>query len=149
MQRYIIGGATRERILANAHAFLDRLPADKAWRVEIREYRRERSLPQNAALWACAYPPLMEFIGEEGEEAKKRLHAHFCGEFFGWVNPKVGERRPVRTTTKDEDGQDSTIDTLTMSRFYNFVQRQGAELGVDIPDPDPMYGIRSRWERAA
>lgn len=147
MQRYILNanGPERAQVLANAHAFIDRLPARKSWKIEVSEYRKVRSLSQNAALWACAYPPLMEFMGEEGEEAKKRLHFHFCGEFFGWVNPKIGERRPIRTTTKDEDGQDSTIDTLTMSRFYDFVQRQGAELGVDIPEPDPMYGVRARW----
>lgn len=151
MQKYqlIANGTGRSHVLANVHAFIDRLPVGKSWRIEIKEARKERTLSQNSALWAVAYPPLMDFMGERGEKAKERLHEHFCGEFFGWFNPKIGERRPIRTTTKDEDGQDNTIDTVTMNDFYAEVQRVGAELGVDIPDPDPMYGIRDRWEQAA
>lgn len=147
MQKYTLNanGPERGQVLANVHAFLDRLPARKSWRIEIKEARQTRTLSQNAALWAVAYPPLMDFMGERGEAAKERLHEHFCGEFFGWATTPLGMRKPVRTTTRNEDGDEDTISTITMNEFYAEVQRIGAEFGVDIPEPDPMYGQRARW----
>jgi hypothetical protein len=146
-QRYQLNanGPERPQVLANLHAFVDRLPANKSWRVEIKEARKERTGDQNAALWAVAYPPLMDYMGESGEDAKKRLHEFFCGEFFGWVRCPITGNKPRRTTTRNERGERDLVDTLTMARFYENVQRVGAENGIDIPNPDPMHGVRERW----
>lgn len=145
-QRYQLNanGPERQQVLANAHAFLDRLPANKSWRVEVKEARKERSGDQNAALWGVAYPALTVATGYDPDE----LHDAFCRKFFGEVERQVmGQTvsRPRRTTTTNEAGERDVIDGPTFARFYDMVQRIGAEAGVDVPSPDPMHGQRARW----
>lgn len=140
MQRYTLNakGPERPQVLANVLAFLQRLPESKSWRIEIREARRERSLDQNSALWGVAYPPLCAATGYDPDE----LHDAFCRKFFGSVDVFVmGEKvsRPRRTTTTNEAGEREVIDRATFARFYDMVQRVGAEIGVDVPSPDPFW----------
>ena len=137
------GGPEREQVRANAHAFIDRLPAHKSWRVEVTEARKERTPPQNAALWGVAYPALTEVTGYTAEE----LHHEFCGRFFGWEIVTIfgqQRRRPRRTTTTNERGERDVIPTADFARFYDFIQQMGAEAGIDVPSPDPFHG-ESRW----
>jgi hypothetical protein len=141
MQRYQLNanGPERAQVLANAHAFLDRLPENKSWRVEIKEARKERSGDQNAALWGVAYPVLSEATGYTPDE----LHDAFCRRFFGTVEREVMGQlvtRPRRTTTTNEAGERDVISTAEFSRFYDQVQQIGAMAGVDVPSPDPMHG---------
>ena len=133
------GDQRRDLVRANVHAFIDRLPPAKSWRIEVKELRKERSLDQNAAMFGVAYAAIMEATGLEGDEERKQLHHDFCGDFFGWVSGPMGHRRPVRTTTRNERGERELIDTATMARFYEFIQRRAAEYGIDVPDPDPLW----------
>jgi hypothetical protein len=146
MQRYQLNanGPERGQVLANVLAFLQRLPANRSWRIEVKEARKERTGDQNAALFGVAYAVLTEATGYTPEE----LHHEFCGRFFGWTEFEIfGEsrRRPRRTTTTNEQGDRDVIDTATFARFYDEVQRVGAEAGIDVPSPDPMHGQRGRW----
>ena len=128
----------RDRVRANARAFIDRLPVTKSWRIEIKELRKDRSSAQNNALWGVAYPVLSEATGYTPDE----LHEVLCRKFFGTVGVEVlGETvtRPRRTTTHDENGKRDVIDTVTFAQFYERAQQLGAELGIDIPDPDPFW----------
>lgn len=141
IQRYILhkDDPGRAQVRANLHAFIDRLPVDKAWRVEIKPYRKERSLDQNAAVFGLAYKVIMDSQGLEGEKERQRMHTNFCMDFFGVKTVPFMGRVPVRTTTTDEDGNDDVIDKATMTKFYNFIQRTAAEYGIDVPDPDPLW----------
>lgn len=130
----------RARIAGNAARFLTMLPADQAWEVKVRRYRKPRTDPQNAALWGVAYPPLMEHIGLRGEKEREELHELLCGEYFGWVEYRIlGKRkqRPRRTTTRDEHGRRDVLPWDRFCDFYAYVQQRGIEAGVYIPDPDP------------
>lgn len=145
-QRYQLNanGPERGQVLANAHAFIDRLPAHKSWRIEIKEARRERSNDQNAALWGVAYPVLCDATGYTPDE----LHDAFCRKFFGTSQRNVmGEviSAPRRTTTTNEQGERDVMPAADFARFYDMVQQVGAEIGVDVPSPDPLYGQRARW----
>ena len=131
--------AGRANVLGNLIAFLHQLPETKAFEVVIEPFKRERSDSQNRGLFGVGYPPLMEFCGYQGDADKRELHREFCGAFFGWVDMPTGGRRPVRTTTTNERGQRDVVPWDTFTEFYAFVQRQGAALGVWIPDPDPMW----------
>lgn len=137
------GGPERDQVRANAHAFIDRLPDHKSWRIEVTEARKERTPPQNAALWGVAYPALTEATGYTAEE----LHHEFCGRFFGWEIVTIfgqQRRRPRRTTTTNERGERDVIPTGDFARFYDFVQQMGAEADIDVPSPDPFHG-EARW----
>jgi len=143
--RYILEGRDRERIKAQLFAFIDRLPAAKAHVVEVGEYRKPRTNKQNSALYGLAEKKLMEFMGERGEEARKRIHADLCCGYFGEVKTLTG-RKPKRTTTKNEAGEDDVLTTEQMADFFDWIQQTAAEYGCDIPDPDPLYRQRGRWQ---
>ena len=106
--------------------------------VRVERRKRKRTNLQNAALWGCAYKALHEQSGNDPED----LHTYFCGEFWGWADVDVmGQRRrkPWRSTTKDEHGEHDVIPTVLMAEFYDFIQRRAAEVGYDVPDPDPNW----------
>lgn len=137
-------GPERQGVTQRAHDFIDRLPADKSWVITVEPYVKKRSLDQNAATFGLAYKVIMEATGLEGDAERKQLHRDFCGDFFGWVDGPMGQRRPARTTTTNERGERDVIDATTMARMYDFIQRKAAEYGIDVPSPDPMYGQRER-----
>ena len=129
---------------SNAIAHINTLAADGSAEIEIRPFKKTRSLRQNAALWGVAYPPIMEAMGLRGEKEREEIHEYFCGEYWGWKQYKILDKlkqKPVRTTTIDEDGKRNRIKTVAMSDFYAFIQQRAADNGIYVPDPDPMYGL--------
>ena len=145
-ERYILEpGKDRERLKSQAIAFINRLPADKSHFVEVGEYRKPRTNKQNSALYGLAEKKLMDFMGERGAEAKARIHADLCCGYFGEVKTLTG-RKPKRTTTKNEAGEDDVLNTAQMADFFDWIQQTAAEFGCDIPDPDPLYRQRGRWQ---
>lgn len=134
--------------LARAQMLLASLPIAKAWRIRISVARNERSLPQNAYLWAVPYKLLGEYTGYDAEE----LHEYFCGEYFGWRETRVPKRPsnprgtyslPVRTTTTDEHGKRDVLAWERFSDFVGYIQRFAAEkCQIFIPDPDPNYMLK-------
>jgi len=84
------------------------------------------------------YEPIAEHMGYDRED----IHEWFCGRFFGWRDVKVPKTPrnpeglasvPVRSTTRDENGKRSVIDTTTFSRFVDMVDRVAAQAGVYVP----------------
>lgn len=139
-QPYVLnaGDANRPRVLANCIAFLQRLPAEKSWLVEVSPHKKERTGKQNKTLYGLAEKMLAEFCGYRSADEKKALHLHLCGTYFGWRNHSVGLRLPIRTTTKNERGERDVIDTATAADFFEHIRQLAAEIGCDVPDPDPM-----------
>lgn len=135
-----VGPRSFERVMA----FLSSLDVTKEWAVTIGRVKKERSDLQNRALWGCAYKALSEATGNDPED----LHIYFCGEYFGWTEYTVMNRkrlRPRRSTTKDEHGKRDVISTLDLSDFYAFIQRRAAEtVNVFVPDPDPRWWANDR-----
>ena len=127
----------RPMIVANCQSFIGRLPSSKNWRISIQRASHKRTKKQRNSLFGVAYKAIMEATGLEGEKEKQQLHTHFCGDFFGWAQGPLGQSRPFRTTTIDQDGNEDEIDRATAIRMYEFIQRTAAEYGVDVPDPDP------------
>lgn len=150
-QTFTLPKSGGSQILANALRFIAALPNTREWDIEIKEHRKTRSDKQRGALFGVAYRALMEFSGLQGSQDKEDLHRFMCGEFYGWKTDALGNRKPVRTTTKDEDGRRDEISTKGAEEFYAFLQRRGAEVGCYVPDPDAMHNVRGRWadERAA
>lgn len=137
----------RAQILANAVSFLHQLPDTKSWELTIEPHKREYTGKQRRLIFGPAYKALMEFSGLEGDEEKRALHRFMCMEFFGRIHTDFGER-PSRTTTKDEMGKHNPISTAEAVRFYEFLQRKGAEVGCWVPSPDPFWLEKARKEAA-
>lgn len=128
----------RACVLRNLIDFINRLPANKSWRISVAKYRKTRSTEQNAALWAVAYPALEEATGQPAND----WHEYMLGEYFGWVEYSLfGKRklRPARTTTTGFNGEESKLSTVEFAEFYDFIQRRAAENGIFVPDPDPFW----------
>lgn len=137
----------RATVVANLHAFTDRLPADRSFVVSFAPLTKKRTEKQRRALFGAAYRALMEFAGLAGSEDKRELHRFMCRKYFGERSDKLGRMVPLRTTTTNERGEKDEIDTQEALRFYEFLQREGASVGCYVPDPDPFW--REQARRAA
>lgn len=134
----VIPSENRDMAIAKLARMLHDFLPGKNLRVRVDIKRRERSDLQNRALWGCAYKALHEQTGNDADD----LHTYFCGRFFGWIEKDIfGMRRrvPRRTTTKDEYGKRDVLQTDVMAEFYDFIQRESAMAGFDVPDPDPDW----------
>lgn len=137
----LIRPAFAELDKARACAAIMALPPDKMWRAITEEAKAPRSLNQNAALWAVAYPPICNQLGYRPDE----LHEVMCEKFFGTVTREVlgiTKTGPVRTTTTDANGKGDVIKKSTFCDFYAMVQEVGASVGVWVPDPDPRWRVK-------
>jgi len=134
----------RDQILANALAFLNRLPKTRSWRIEVKQAVKERTDPQNRALYGVAYRALSKETGFTVDE----LHDAFCKRFFGTVDKEVfGEvvKKPFRTTTTNSSGERDVMSSADFGLFYDMIQQVAAESGIDVPDPDAMFKVKDRW----
>lgn len=110
---------------------------DGAYWIEVKRQRRLRSLDQNAWLWGCIYPMLLEALLDQGWEFANVEQVH---EFFKAqcakdqvVNKHTGEIVEFPSST-------ATMDTATFSAYCEQLRDYAKEyLGVDIPDPDPRW----------
>lgn len=128
----------RDSILENCVRFLRQLPDSKPWEITIKQKTKQRTLPQCRYLNGVAYKILAEsvFDGSTRDEVSEFC----CGQYFGWAAPtkKLNgdlERRPMRTTTTDENGNRDVLGGREFWDYVEYLQRMAAEQGVYIPDP--------------
>lgn len=97
----------------------------------------DRSDLQNRALFGVAYPALEEVTGYTKDE----LHESMCIRYFGSKEIELFGMvvvRPLRTTTRDEDGKLDIVNSADFAAFYEFIRDFAAmELDVTVPAPDP------------
>lgn len=136
-----------ERSLTRIVAVLSALAKDVEWVITIARRKKERTDPQNNALFGVAYKTLGEFTGHTAPE----LHDHFLRAYFGEVEYEVMGTvytRPSRTTTTNEKGERSKLSTVEFKKYYEFIQAQGADMGCWIPDPDPLWNVHLQEQAA-
>lgn len=149
-REFVLPKGQRPKALELAASVLAGLDEAWAWKVRIQVARNERSEAQNAYLWGVPYRLLMEHTGFEAED----LHEYFCGQVFGWKdkrvpktprNPAGLESVPVRTTTRDENGDRDVLSWERFSDFVAYIQRFAAmKCGIVVPDPDPQYAEKRK-----
>lgn len=121
--------------------------AGKPLEVDVKPWRKKRSDLQNRTL---RYGE--KILGDELGYTVDEVHHELCCLYFGSEEYKrldgtIG-KRPVRTTTVNEDGERDRITTLDCARMFDFLQAWSAnEFGVSIPDPDPNYRERINQEK--
>jgi hypothetical protein len=130
MQTLVLPAGRKDAL--RAAAFLNALPADKAWRVDVSESRPRRSEQQNRYLWGVVYETILRGSGEAlaGWYAED-LHEYFLGECFGWETlDGMGRKRmrPVKRSSK--------LNKQEFSDYVQFIQQKAAGLGIYIPDAE-------------
>lgn len=136
MSRIIIekrGGAVTLRPLRDWFAG----KPDGLYVVDVKRFRAKRSNPQNAWLWGCVYPLLMEGLLDAGWEFTDVEQVH---EFF---KRQLAMRTAVNRSTGEVfefPASTAQMDTATFCAYCERLRDYGREyLGVDIPDPDPGW----------
>jgi hypothetical protein len=109
-------------------AEIGELPSNRAWLVQVVQYRRKRSTEQNAFLHAVPLKLISEFTGHEMEDLK----TYFLGECFGWQGFEMfgqQRKRPLKRS--------SELNTAEFSFFMEWIERWASnELGMIIPRPN-------------
>lgn len=104
--------------------------------VEIRKFRRGRTLAQNSWYWACIVPAAGQWMREMGNDVTDaQAHEVMAERFLGIdvKNEDTGELlgRAVRSTT--------SLDVTEMVDYCEKCRAWLAESNVIVPDPDPEY----------
>jgi hypothetical protein len=133
--KYVIYADTdRAQIKRVICAHIDSLDEKKHHQIVIDKFSNSRSTNQNAALFGLAYVLLTDHTGI----TKDDLHEYYCMKHFGTVCRFVFGRKKYtafRTTTQDENGNNSLLSTIEFKAFFEFVQCEAAKLGCNIPNP--------------
>src|SRR5690349_21300498 len=113
-------------VLSRVVALISALSKDAPLKIVISEYKRTRSLEQNAYLWGAVYPSILQHLpGWDADD----LHDYFLGEHFGWETLEgLGRKRlkPVKRSSK--------LSTTEFADHVAFIQRTMAEKGIYVPD---------------
>jgi len=119
------------------------LPAEKAWRVQIKEARATRSEKQNNALW-WIYDTILEMGGNTmAGWDRQDLHEFFlCLHFGDEIKEVFGQKRRVARK------RSSNLSKTEFAEFFDHIYRFMAEQGVVLPDPDPEYMLHRDEETA-
>jgi len=117
----------RDQVKANLIAYIQSLPVDKAWRIEIDLLRKKRSLPQNSLMWDW-----YTAIGNEIGYTKDEMHDVLREKFLPWHEVEIcGIKRKVLTSTSDP-----SFTTAMMAEYLDHIDRFAAqELGILLPHP--------------
>jgi hypothetical protein len=96
--------------------------------IEIKRHVNRRSNPQNAYLWGVVLPMIAEYAASYGEEFKEEdWYDYYVSKgYFGWKE-MFGSKLPKGS---------SEADTFEFNQAIAKIQREWAERGLVIPDPN-------------
>lgn len=127
---------TREKRVEAAN-FVARLPSSPKYCVEIKPYKRNRTLAQNRTMWMW-YHVLADHLGCEPDDVHEQMKVRVLG-----VERKViaGQACIIPRST-------TTLDTTGMARFMDAIEALAAELEVTLPNTDE-YAYAKQGAKAA
>jgi len=110
-------------------SYIEKLPENKSFEINISLLRKRRSLPQNSLYWLW-----LSCIAHETGNDRNYLHQFFGIEYLPHESRKVFQRfidMPISTTTLD-----SAQFTAYLDKIRAFA---ASELGIVLPDPEDRY----------
>jgi len=96
----------------------------KLWRVEVNEYKHNRSIEQNKRLWKL-YTALGDYFGYTPEEMHELLKFKFLSEEKEIKNEKVTH---IKST--------ATLNTEEMAEYQKQIQWWASQYGFDFREED-------------
>ncbi len=136
-------GPLRATIDDNVVACIRALPKDREWRVVVTRYKKPRSNPANAYYWGCVVAAMQEATGYATDD----IHELMCGHAFGWVERRVPksprfpsgiECKPLRTTTRDADGNADVLEGQAFAEFVDKAIAFAVSKGIFVPGPETL-----------
>lgn len=129
MQRFIIRPDDHQR-RENACAAINGLDTTKAWVVEVKLFKKKRSLNQNAFLHAVPLKIICDHTGYDIEDMKTYL----LGTAYGWE-----EYRMFGETRKRPMKRSHELKTDEFNWFLEWIEAWAArELQLAIPKPNEV-----------
>ena len=127
---HVPSGTTRREAVDRVVNVLDKLPRDRAWTVEVKEFKTLRSNAQNRYLRGVVYPEILTQSGlKDNGWDDDDVHEFLLGEWSGWeVCEAFGRKRmkPIRRSSK--------LNKQEFSDYIDWITRWAADKGIVIPD---------------
>jgi len=159
--------ADMPRIMALIAGFFDSCNPEQEYVLELKEYRRKRSLDANAYYWtlvgqiaAAAQVDVTtvyrEHIREIGGNfdilcVKAGAAEAFCKVWesrgIGWIAEKMPSKLPGCINVRAFYGS-STYDTRQMTRLIDLAVQDCKEWGIDSRTPAEIAAMLDKWEEA-
>jgi hypothetical protein len=131
MKRIFPKGTTPEQLAVAATRMVQGLSPDRAWCIEVLEWKRPRTDQQNRFLWGVCYAAILEGGGETlAGWTRDDLHEYFLGECFGWETLEGFGRKRMRPIKRS-----SKLNKQEFSDYLLFLETRCMEMGIDIPAP--------------
>jgi hypothetical protein len=116
--------------------------AGKVLEISVRQYRKQRSIDQNAWIWGVAYPLIAESIGYDRDEHEE-LHYWLVRECFGTHHDK-------RLGADVANVRSSKLTTAEFSEYMEWLVRFSAKkFGVVVPLPSEAEMVAKAQRRAS
>lgn len=114
-----------------------RTSPDGKYQISVKRVRKPRTNDQNAWLWACIYPMLLDSLIDAGWEFTdvEQIHEFFKTQFTvdKVINKHTGEIIEFPSST-------TQMDTVIFSTYCEKLREYGREyLNIEIPDPDKFW----------
>ena len=127
IQSFVIRQGDEQR-RQTAIEFLRMIKLNRDIRVEIKEYKKNRSTAQNRLLWAW-YDVIAKDTGYEPEDLHEEMKVRVLGV----------ERKVVRGIELIVPKSSTKLSVQEMTQFLHSVEALAAELGIALPYPRDLY----------
>lgn len=138
MKRIFPRGTTPEQLAVAAARMVQGLSSDRAWCIEVLEWRKPRTNQQNSFLWGVCYPAILEGGGEAlAGWTRDDIHEYMVGEWGGWQTLEGFGRKRMRPLKRS-----SKLTKQEFSDYLLFLETRCMEMGISIPEPsmpEPTY----------
>ena len=116
---------------ANFMQWLVSRDREKPWRIEVSEYRKNRTLEQNAYYWSGVLPTIQKHIEES------RGDHYSTDEIHEYMRDKFLPRRTITIKGETAVVRPSTA-SLNTKEFHDYIEHViyfAAESGIVVPPP--------------
>ena len=152
--------------LKTAKKLLNEVKKDKEYNIEIKQYRKKRSLDANAYMWTLC-DKISQVVPETTKEDVYRDAIHHVGVFEifplkdddverwierwqtngnGWISEVLHKAKTPGYTIVISYYGSSTYNTKEMSRLIDNVVMTAKDCGVETMTPDEIERMKAAWK---
>lgn len=152
--------------LKTAEKLLNEVKREKEYNVEIKQYRKKRSLDANAYMWTLC-DKISQVVPETTKEDVYRDAIHHVGVFetfplkddaverwierwqtngTGWISEVLHKAKTPGYTIVISYYGSSTYNTKEMSRLIDNVVMTAKDCGVETMTPDEIERMKAAWK---